>query len=52
MTSLVSNSKLCKFITLLKLIKTPKSFVETFFSIKSINIDKKTKGEVLAAGLL
>ena len=34
MTSLASNSKLCNFITSLKLIQTPQNFVQVSFSIK------------------
>ena len=51
-TSLPSNSKLCKFITSLKLIKTPQNFVQGFFSIELIKIFLKNRDEVLVSGPL
>ena len=50
MMSLASNSKLCNFITSLKLIKTPQKFVQGSFSVKLIKICHKNRGEVLASG--
>ena len=38
MTSLASNSKLCNFVTSLKLVKTPQNFVQGSFSIKLMKI--------------
>ena len=52
MISLASNSKLCKFITSLKLIKPPQNFVQGSFFIKLVKICFKGRGEILASGAL
>ena len=52
MMSLMSNSKLFKFITLRKLIKTPENFVHGFFSVNITKVCHKISGEALASGSL
>ena len=52
MMSLISNSKIFRFITLRKLIKTPENFFQGFFSVKLTNILDKNRGEGLASGSL
>ena len=50
--SLMSNSKLFRFITLGKLIKTPENFVQGFLSVKLTNVCHKNRGEGLVSGSL
>ena len=49
---LTLDSKLCNFITLWELIKAPQNFVQGTFSIKSLKICHKNRGEFLVSSLL
>ena len=52
MTSLPPDSELCNFITFGELMKAPQNFAQGSFSIKSLKIFHKNRGEFLASGPL
>ena len=52
MTSLMSNTKLCNFITLLKQIKISQNFSQVSFSIKLTNICHKNRGAAFDSDVL
>ena len=52
MTALTSNSKLCRFMTPQKVIKTPENFAQGSFSVKLTKICHKNKREGLASSSL
>ena len=52
MTSLTPVSKVSNFITLWELIKTLQNFVQGSFSIESLKLCHKNKGDFLGSGPL
>ena len=52
MTSLMSNPKLCNFITLLKQIKISQNFSQVSFSIKLTNICHKNRAAAFDSDVL